>query len=205
LAVVISPKRESIFQAAIELFAVHGFENTSMSQITHAAGAADGTVFYHFKSKTRLFTAILEDTRELLVRELSQLVDHGASLTGLELLAETIAAFLSLATEQRDRFLILQRPHAYEQALTDPECRQQLSELYDTIIQVFERPIKRGVEDGSMRPVGVHKTALILFSLFEGLMWLEANKLYAPAALYEEALDMCRRMLAAEPGRATHG
>ncbi len=201
---VMSPKRESIFQAAIGLFATHGFENTSMAQITKAAGAAEGTVFYHFKSKTRLFTAILEDTRELLVRELSQLVDQKAAGAGLELLSETIAAYLSLATEQRERFLILQRPHAYEQALVDPGCSQQLSELYDTIIRVFERAIELGVSDGSMRPVDVHKAALIVFSLLEGLLRLETNNVYAPAALYEEALEMCRRMLAADPRSDDH-
>jgi len=204
MAVRTSNKRDSIFRAAIGLFATQGFENTSMSEITQAAGAADGTVFYHFKTKTGLFRAILEDTRELLVRELSELVDRRPADSGLALLEETIAAFLSLASQQRERFQILQQPHAYEQALVDPECGKQLTALYDTVIQVFERAIERGVADGSMRAVGVRKAAMIVYCLLEGMLRLETNHLYAPAALYDEALDMCRRMLAAQPGSVDH-
>ncbi|MBW2661489.1 MAG: helix-turn-helix transcriptional regulator, partial [Deltaproteobacteria bacterium] len=51
-------KKESILQAATLLFSEKGFRHTSIEEIANMTGVAEGTVFYHFKSKDGLFLAI---------------------------------------------------------------------------------------------------------------------------------------------------
>jgi AcrR family transcriptional regulator len=50
----------SIHAAARKLFAVQGFENTSIDQIAAQAGVAKGAIYHHFASKEEIFTQVLE-------------------------------------------------------------------------------------------------------------------------------------------------
>jgi len=55
--------RERIYQAARELFRVHGFEATTVEQIAEAADVAQATFFNHFQSKQAV---LAEMTKEVL-------------------------------------------------------------------------------------------------------------------------------------------
>src|SRR6266550_3493705 len=57
-------KRERILDAAIKVFAAEGFYNAKVSQIAHAAGVADGTIYLYFKSKDDLLISLFEDRME---------------------------------------------------------------------------------------------------------------------------------------------
>lgn len=54
-------KKEKIVLAAISEFAKEGFEKASVDTIALKAKVAKGTVFYHFKSKERLFEKIVDE------------------------------------------------------------------------------------------------------------------------------------------------
>jgi AcrR family transcriptional regulator len=51
---------ERVIEVAIRLFAQHGYNGTSIRQITQAAGANLGAVTYHFGGKRALYGAALE-------------------------------------------------------------------------------------------------------------------------------------------------
>ena len=46
--------KEQIFRTALRLFRDHGYENTTVQQITEKAGVAKGTFFNHFPSKEQV-------------------------------------------------------------------------------------------------------------------------------------------------------
>ncbi|MBO6575155.1 MAG: TetR/AcrR family transcriptional regulator [Rhodothermales bacterium] len=55
-----SRKRESILDAALEVFQAEGYANASMDRIAEVAGASKRTVYNHFESKEALFEAVTE-------------------------------------------------------------------------------------------------------------------------------------------------
>ena len=58
-------KRESIIQAAIEVFSKKGFQAATVSEIAEKAGVADGSIYQYFKNKEDLFFSIpVEKTKE---------------------------------------------------------------------------------------------------------------------------------------------
>jgi TetR/AcrR family transcriptional regulator, fatty acid metabolism regulator protein len=58
-------RRESIFQAAIEVFSRNSFQEASISEIAGKANVAEGTIYQYFKNKEDLFFSIpVEKTRE---------------------------------------------------------------------------------------------------------------------------------------------
>lgn len=58
-------RRESIIQAAIEVFSKKGFQAAGISEIAQRAGVAGGTIYQYFKNKEDLFFSIpIEKTNE---------------------------------------------------------------------------------------------------------------------------------------------
>lgn len=55
-----SDKRNSILEAAIQVFSDVGYESSSMDRISEVAKASKRTVYNHFQSKEDLFRAVLE-------------------------------------------------------------------------------------------------------------------------------------------------
>src|SRR5438034_11563639 len=52
--------RTKILEAAFQILARQGYENTSIKDIAEEAGVAQGLVHYHYKSKQQLVLAVLE-------------------------------------------------------------------------------------------------------------------------------------------------
>jgi TetR/AcrR family fatty acid metabolism transcriptional regulator len=58
-------RRQSIIQAAIEIFGKGSFQNSSISEIAQRANVAEGTIYQYFKNKDDLFFSIpVEKTKE---------------------------------------------------------------------------------------------------------------------------------------------
>ncbi|MHC6528215.1 TetR/AcrR family transcriptional regulator [Vibrio proteolyticus] len=78
--------RERILQAAWQLFAESGYEETTTRQIARQAGVADGTVFSHFPNKlTLLREGMLSQLTQLSQQALTQHSGNGEFDTGMHL------------------------------------------------------------------------------------------------------------------------
>jgi AcrR family transcriptional regulator len=58
--------RARIFEAAVKLFAKHGFTNVTVEQITEAADVGKGTFFNYFPTKEHLLVAMAELRKDLV-------------------------------------------------------------------------------------------------------------------------------------------
>jgi TetR/AcrR family transcriptional repressor of mexJK operon len=59
-------KQRQIFEAAVELFTLHGYEGTSMDKVAEAASVSKQTVYSHFNNKRQLFNAAIEQLADTL-------------------------------------------------------------------------------------------------------------------------------------------
>jgi len=165
-------------------------------------GVAEGTIFYHFKSKEDLFVAILENLRKSITEEFEKHTKEKRFETGLGMLEGVISFYLFLAGMMEQGFLLLHRHDPYQLAEGNAACRAHLEAIYNCFLDIFEKAILRGQEDGSIRKVHARKTALIIFSTVDGLVRLNTYNLYEAGALYGEVIDLCRRMI---QGNNSHG
>lgn len=55
----IPPKQKRVLAASLELFAEHGFANTTTKDIAERADVAEGTVYRRYKTKNELLAAVL--------------------------------------------------------------------------------------------------------------------------------------------------
>jgi AcrR family transcriptional regulator len=89
--------RQRILTAAVDLFADHGYDATSVSQVITRAGVAKGGFYHHFASKDELLYAVYGDliTRQLegMNRILAERLSPAETLRALIVdLVETTAA-----------------------------------------------------------------------------------------------------------------
>ena len=62
-------KKDSILTAAARLFAEKGFKETTVAELSKMTGAAEGTIFHHFKSKEDIFMSILQEMKYGIIQE----------------------------------------------------------------------------------------------------------------------------------------
>lgn len=188
-------KKNLILEGAAKLFSEKGFRETPMTEISKATGAAEGTIFYHFKNKEELFVAILEDFKRNIIEEFKNYEGQTEFKTGLEMLEGVISFYFRLAATMEDRFLLLHRHDLYELAEGNPVCRAHLEEIFTYFLDLIEQAVSRGQKDGSVREAHARKMAWIIFSMVDGLVRFNTFRLYEAGALYNDLIESCRRML----------
>ena len=193
-------RKEMILQAATRLFAVRGFRDTSMVEISRVTGVASGTIFYHFKSKEALFLSILADVRETITTDFERYFDRQQFATGLKMIEGAVWFYLQLAGDREDLFLLLHRHYPYELAEVNPICKEHLETIHICLTDIFETAIRKGQTDGSIAKMSARKTALIVYSLVDGIVRFNTYKLYQAGALYNELIAAIHRMLKSQSG-----
>jgi AcrR family transcriptional regulator len=59
--IILNNTKRAIFDSAIKIFSINGYNGATMDDIAQNAGVAKGTLYYHFKSKEEIFNFIIEE------------------------------------------------------------------------------------------------------------------------------------------------
>jgi TetR/AcrR family fatty acid metabolism transcriptional regulator len=86
-------KRNAILAAATRLFSRNGFKGTAMAELSTITGAADRTIFHHFKNKEDLFLYVLKDVKKASWSSLTGISGSAECRNGLEMV-EGVVAFI---------------------------------------------------------------------------------------------------------------
>lgn len=65
-------RREQLLDAALELFASHGYARATTSELAKAAGVTEPIIYRHFSSKKDLFIALIERTGQQTLEQWAQ-------------------------------------------------------------------------------------------------------------------------------------
>lgn len=188
-------KKEEILEAAIILFAEKGFNDTSITEVSRATNASTANVFYHFKNKEELFLSALEQVKEGILGHFNGYLSERTFENGLQMMEEIIAYYLYLAGAMEQWFLLLHSHYPYRLALVNDICRSYLEKTYNSLVEIFERAVVIGKEDGSIADVDSRKTALVIFSMVEGVVRFKIYNLYDTGALFNELIKSCNKIL----------
>ena len=182
-------------EAATKLLSLKGFKDSTMTELAKITGVAHGTIFYHYNSKEALFISILEEIKNEFIREFEGYLSTKHFNSGLEMMEDVVRFYLRLADSLEDRFLLLHRHDAYELAKANPACRDCLESIYNCLVDIFEQAILVGQKDGSIVELSARKTALILFTMVDGLVRFNTYNLYDAGALYDNLIFSIGKIL----------
>lgn len=194
-------KKIDILKVATHLFAAKGFKETSMAEVAAITGTAGSNIFYHYKTKEDILLAILNKIKDELLLEIETFLGGHHFPNGLDMLEGAVAFYLNLAGAKQELFMLLHHRFPYELAAVNSTCREHLEAIYTCFIDLFEKAIRLGQEDGSIVETSARKTAMVLFAMIDGVVRFNTYNLYDAGALYDELLASCRRMLKANPSK----
>ena len=136
---------DRLYVAAIALIGEHGYSATTVDDIVARAGVAKGTVYYHFKGKADLVSALLEDGLQRLAASFS------AEIEGARGPAEALRALVHA------ELLYIQRDQAFSKLVmsqmwrVDGDWQHDLRLLREQYVSVFAGVIAEGVGAGAFR------------------------------------------------------
>ncbi|PAV33520.1 TetR family transcriptional regulator, partial [Bacillus licheniformis] len=140
--------REELLHIALELFATKGYHAAKISDIVKQAGVAQGTFYWHFKSKEEIAKEIIGRGKDNLLAAIHQGYRQTFALAD-DMIQSTTALMkriFTFAQENRNlmTFLLVKGQGA------DPEIREAIEEALISVEQAFKKNIQRATELGML-------------------------------------------------------
>jgi AcrR family transcriptional regulator len=159
-----------ILAAAMAVFAEKGFAKASMNDIVRASGLSKGGVYWHFKSKDALVTAIFDQFfKEQLALLDAVMAENGTAVTKLQELATFTSAGMAEVAAQFPSPL-----EFYALAARDESLKNSLQEHFQSYRTKIGELVAQGVADGEFRPQNSEDVANTIIALFEGVLLIWA-------------------------------
>lgn len=162
-------RRSQIIESAIKVFAREGFANTRMEDVAAESGLSKGLLYFYFKSKEEIISAIADLLFGSELRKMQSQVDEAQSAReGLERFTEAFIADL--------RGMLKITPLFYEfyaLAFRNATVRQLLGAYLRQFVAIIEPLVQRGIEGGEFAPGDAHQITLTIGAALEGtlLLW----------------------------------
>lgn len=186
-------KKETIIKAATELFGEKGYRETTTADIRKRAGVAQGTLFYHFKSKEGIILHIFAEILSNYLNEVRKFSSEG--INGLEALVK-YARLAERLRKEKGENLVFILPNFVPSLLKDnEEIRNIFIEYYQSTLASLESLITLGIKDGSIREVDPKTTAHLLFALSTGINRHMTTPGKQPPDLTDTCIDFIQRAL----------
>jgi TetR/AcrR family transcriptional regulator len=191
-------KKETILRAAQEAFGELGFTAATVKDVAGRAQVSFGLVSHYFGSKQELYLAAGFDMADRLIDCLTEATR--GDYTGLEAVERYMTAYFEFTEEHRKRFPILLRcsPFSHVEAGVDAA---KVAEKFTIFIDELKRCVSNGIEDGTIRPLSVEETALIIYGNIVGSVRTNLLTPYETSGIFEETIKHVVRSLKNSPGQ----
>ncbi len=158
--------KHRILQTAQQLFAKNGYDATGVAEICAAAAVSKGAFYHHFPSKQAVFLTLLKDWLSDLDLLMAKLLAGGQPVSeGLVRLTGLIGMVFDSASGSLPMFLEFWRESSH-----DPQVWQATIAPYRHYQELFANVVRKGVEEGSLRPVDPDNAARVIVALALGLI-----------------------------------
>ncbi|CAM4418905.1 TetR/AcrR family transcriptional regulator [Paenibacillus xylanexedens] len=186
-------RRDQIIRIAMERFATQGYHQTKISDIVREAGVAQGTFYWHFKSKEAIASEIVLTGKEELLASIGQGYRKDAgSVEDMVKASERLFTDLFMFAAQNRYFMEL----LLKGIVTEESVQRLVEETRNAVETAFRHNMERAIELG-MLPEGmdVPLRAALLVSMIEGMI---SRWLFGSDELHSKFSAMTASSLAAE-------
>jgi AcrR family transcriptional regulator len=137
-------RRESVLEAAIPVFAAHGYHAASTMEIAKGAGISQAYVFRLFPTKSELFVAAYNVASERMANTFREAA-AASRRKGDEPLEVMGRAYRELL--ERDRDVLLMQLHSQVAAAGEPLIRDAVRRCFETLYELVGRESGAGPDE----------------------------------------------------------
>jgi len=162
--------RERILIAAYKEMHLNGFQTGSLAQILERAGVTKGALYHHFKNKSELGHAVIDEiiAEQVLQGFVSPLAAFKNPIDGLITLIQGSGESFTLNDIQLGCPL---NNLAQELAPIDEEFRVKLNLIYEQWIEFMQTLLVQGQEDGFVsKEINCHQMSVLIVATLEGCL-----------------------------------
>jgi AcrR family transcriptional regulator len=188
-------RREEILDAAVRLFAQHGYADTDMQILADTVQVGKGTLYRYFPSKRDLFLAATDQ----IMRKLRQHVD--AVIAGiddaLERIRLAVGAFLRFFNDHSAYVELLIQERAYFKDRTTPTYYQHR----EVNVKRWQALYRSLIAEGRVRDMPVERITDVISDLVYGTLFNNyfAGRSKSPEAQAQDILDIVFRGILTNP------
>lgn len=170
--------RQRILDAALELFAAHGFAGTSMRALARASGLRESSLYNHFSGKDELYQAVIGQWGPAEFVERLQSAEYKA-------LADSPAAFMRLCGKHLVERWMDPREHLLAAMITKegpaaPGYRQFHKALFEDEVELVANYFRRFAKKHGMIAPDATQTARMFTA---GLMQIRLERFSTPGKM----------------------
>lgn len=187
--------RQTVLDAAGELFAAQGIEPTSVEQVADRAGVSVGTLYFHFGSKEALALAFVESALDSIERLMTDVATGESAIERVMLAGDAYVQF-AIEFPVACRFGTLRA--------MQPEARgphnavgKALRNRVQQILMTVANDIKAAMDSGEIRREPIGDLMIFLWSAWNGMvtMMVRQDKLAIPPETARRSLELGRSLL----------
>jgi AcrR family transcriptional regulator len=195
-AEVTTLKRERIMDAATKLFAAQGFHGTSVDSIAAALGVTKPFVYYHFKDKADILTAICRRGADLTLSAIKAAETTPGTAT--QRLAHFCRSMAEIVIDHSHFLAVYTREI---QTLSNADRRSIMrirTEIDRRVVALIEVGRAAGEFDVDDVPVTAVSITMMLSILW---FWYRENRTGTRAQVIDTVTQLALRMVGAKPQR----
>jgi TetR/AcrR family transcriptional regulator len=175
---------DEILAAASRLFGRHGVESTTMSRVAAEVGLQQSSLYYYFRRKEQLVAELVARANVVPLQVARRISRHGGAPPAqlYRFVCEDVEALCALPFDINEVHRIAAR---------DTEGFAGYWKERAAMERLVSRIVRRGVDDGSLRPVDPRLTTLTLLANDEGVQnWYRRGSRWRPSAVGRALADL---------------
>jgi AcrR family transcriptional regulator len=164
-------RRESIIDAAEDLFSEKGFDGATMEDVADRAELGKGTLYLHFKSKSSIYLAICERGSSKLNKVLGKVLTDDVS--GIEMVKKMGFAYLEFVKTYPVYFsaFVFHETLLNDDALSESKLAAKCEDHAREAMAYIVRALQIGMQDGSIRKtIDPREMGLIIWGASKGVV-----------------------------------
>lgn len=161
---MVSKTRDKLIEAARQLFANKGVENTTMNDIAAASEKGRRTIYTYFKNKREIYNAVVERQSERMVENLRNIAS--STLEPVQKLEQYLNQRFQLVVDYAPRHDMVLR-HIFDRDLRRMERVHKLAAIKES--EMFRKLLDEGIAKGAFDPVQAERLLKVHPILFQGV------------------------------------
>ena len=163
---VAEERKAQIYQAALACFNRKGYHLTTMDDIVAESGLSKGALYWYFKSKRELFLSLFQELMEQYGQAMESLVTSQANAAGK---MRAGLAFIRAGFEEIAPFFGVMM-EAWTLTRHDEDVERLTRKIYEPYVDTVTQIVQEGIASGEFRADFPRATALVVLTLFDGIM-----------------------------------
>ncbi|SEO41687.1 transcriptional regulator, TetR family [Amphibacillus marinus] len=176
---------EKIKQAALQLFAAHGYDGTSLAQIATAVGIKKQSIYTHFQGKDQLFLALIRETFEIERKREEAFFSEQEQLSLKHFLENVLASYL-VRFDHDDRLKFWLRNTFLPPKHLYPVINKQVNQYILDIETIYLPRFEQAVLEGEISRIDASQVNLAFSALLDSI---EVELIYGDQERVKEKMN----------------